>query len=106
MCVEEIHVYMYMYVHERLSWCALKRYMYVHERLSWCALKRYMYMYVHERLSWCVLRVIYIYIYLRQTFERNAILENELDEKQRLAEMCQRLKDEVKGEEIIGCHFH
>ena len=32
-----------------------------------------------------------------QAFERNAILENELDEKQRLAEMCQRLKDEVKG---------
>lgn len=33
---------------------------------------------------------------LNQAFERNAILENELDEKQRLAEMCQRLKDEVK----------
>ena len=33
-----------------------------------------------------------------QAFERNAILENELDEKQRLAEMCQRLKDEVKGQ--------
>ena len=34
-----------------------------------------------------------------QAFERNAILENELDEKQRLAEMSQRLKDEVKGEQ-------
>jgi hypothetical protein len=34
-----------------------------------------------------------------QAFERNAILENELDEKQRLPEMCQRLKDEVKGEQ-------
>ena len=33
-----------------------------------------------------------------QAFERNAILENELDEKQRLGEMCQRLKDEVRGE--------
>ena len=32
-----------------------------------------------------------------QAFERNAILENELDEKQRMAEMCQRLKDEVRG---------
>ena len=32
-----------------------------------------------------------------QAFERNAILENELDEKQRLGEMCQRLKDEVRG---------
>ena len=32
-----------------------------------------------------------------QAFERNAILENELDEKQRLSEMCQRLKDEVRG---------
>jgi hypothetical protein len=33
---------------------------------------------------------------LNNAFERNAILENELDEKQRLAEMSQRLKDEVK----------
>lgn len=33
---------------------------------------------------------------LNQAFERNAILENELDEKARLAEMCQRLKDEVR----------
>jgi peptidoglycan hydrolase CwlO-like protein len=33
---------------------------------------------------------------LNHAFERNAILENELDEKQRLPEMCQRLKDEVK----------
>lgn len=33
---------------------------------------------------------------LNQAFERNAILENELDEKQRLGEMCQRLKDEVR----------
>lgn len=34
---------------------------------------------------------------LRQAFERNAILENELDEKARMGEMCQRLKDEVRG---------
>ena len=34
---------------------------------------------------------------LNQAFERNAILENELDEKERLAVMCQRLKDEVRG---------
>ncbi|XP_064406535.1 nuclear distribution protein nudE-like 1 [Halichondria panicea] len=33
---------------------------------------------------------------LNQAFERNAILENELDEKARLGEMCQRLKDEVR----------
>eukprot|EP00731_Ephydatia_muelleri_P028446 Em0020g90a len=33
---------------------------------------------------------------LNQAFERNAILENELDEKERLAVMCQRLKDEVR----------
>lgn len=33
---------------------------------------------------------------LNQAFERNAILENELDEKQRMVEMCQRLKDEVR----------
>ncbi len=32
-----------------------------------------------------------------QAFERNAILENELDEKARMGEMCQRLKDEVRG---------
>ena len=38
-----------------------------------------------------------LFWFLSQAFERNAILENELDEKQRLAEMCQRLKDEVKG---------
>lgn len=25
------------------------------------------------------------------------MLENELDEKQRMGEMCQRLKDEVRG---------
>lgn len=43
-----------------------------------------------------------------QAFERNAILENELDEKQRLGEMCQRLKDEVRGElasSIIAISF-
>ena len=32
-----------------------------------------------------------------QAFEKNAMLENELDEKQRMGEMCQRLKDEVRG---------
>jgi len=32
-----------------------------------------------------------------QAFERNAILENELDEKEQLQVMCQRLKDEVRG---------
>jgi hypothetical protein len=32
-----------------------------------------------------------------QAIERNAMLENELDEKQRMGEMCQRLKDEVRG---------
>lgn len=34
---------------------------------------------------------------LNQAIERNAMLENELDEKQRMGEMCQRLKDEVRG---------
>ena len=38
---------------------------------------------------------------LNQAFERNAILENELDEKERLAVMCQRLKDEVRGESSL-----
>lgn len=33
---------------------------------------------------------------LNQAFERNAILENELDEKEQLQVMCQRLKDEVR----------
>lgn len=32
-----------------------------------------------------------------QAIERNAMLENELDEKHRMGEMCQRLKDEVRG---------
>ncbi len=31
------------------------------------------------------------------------ILENELDEKQRLNEMCQRLKDEVRGKPVCRC---
>ncbi|XP_065898340.1 nuclear distribution protein nudE-like 1 isoform X2 [Dysidea avara] len=33
---------------------------------------------------------------LNQAFERNAILENELDDKEQLQVMCQRLKDEVR----------
>jgi len=32
-----------------------------------------------------------------QAIEKNAMLENELDEKHRMGEMCQRLKDEVRG---------
>jgi len=38
-----------------------------------------------------------IYIFGLQAFERNAMLENELDEKEQLQVMCQRLKDEVRG---------
>lgn len=34
---------------------------------------------------------------LPQALERNAILENELDEKDQLSIACQRLKDEVRG---------
>ena len=34
---------------------------------------------------------------LPQALERNAILENELDEKDELSVACQRLKDEVRG---------
>ena len=37
---------------------------------------------------------------LLQALERNAILENELDEKEQLTVACQRLKDEVRGENI------
>ncbi len=44
------------------------------------------------------MRVVCGQLLLVQAFERNAILENELDEKARLGEMCQRLKDEVRGE--------
>lgn len=33
---------------------------------------------------------------LNLAIERNAMLENELDEKQQMGEMCQRLKDEVR----------
>lgn len=33
---------------------------------------------------------------LNQAIERNAMLENELDEKHRMSEMCQRWKDEVR----------
>ena len=41
-----------------------------------------------------------------KAIERNAMLENELDEKQRMGEMCQRLKDEVRGERAkAGFHF-
>lgn len=29
------------------------------------------------------------------------MLENELDEKQRMGEMCQRLKDEVRGTQLL-----
>jgi len=40
-----------------------------------------------------------------QAFERNAILANELDEKQRMAEMCQKLKDEVRVEmHVVVCN--
>ena len=46
-----------------------------------------------------LLLIIAVDFSIFQAFERNAILENELDEKQRLAEMCQRLKDEVKGQQ-------
>lgn len=35
--------------------------------------------------------------FLYQALERNAILENELDEKDQLSVACQRLKDEVRG---------
>ena len=39
----------------------------------------------------------YIYISFFQAIERNAILENELDEKETLVETVQRLKDEARG---------
>lgn len=43
-------------------------------------------------------------MYDLQAIERNAMLENELDEKQRMGEMCQRLKDEVRGV-LFPCVF-
>ena len=36
-----------------------------------------------------------------QAIERNAILENELDEKETLQESVQRLKDEARGEKLV-----
>jgi DNA-directed RNA polymerase specialized sigma54-like protein len=35
---------------------------------------------------------------MNQEMERNALLEVELSEKDRMSEMVQRLKDEVRGE--------
>ena len=40
-----------------------------------------------------------------QAIERNAILENELDEKETLQESVQRLKDEARGKPIKGLIF-
>ena len=42
---------------------------------------------------------------LLQAIERNAILENELDEKETLQESVQRLKDEARGKPIKGLIF-
>ena len=41
-------------------------------------------------------------VLLLQAIERNAILENELDEKETLQESVQRLKDEARGNAVIG----
>ena len=43
---------------------------------------------------------------LLQAIERNAILENELDEKETLQESVQRLKDEARGKPIKGLIFY
>lgn len=40
---------------------------------------------------------------LQQAIERNAILENELDEKETLQETVQRLKDEARGTVLFFC---
>ena len=45
-------------------------------------------------------------LFLLQALERNAILENELDEKEQLTVTCQRLKDEVRGELVHGLTSH
>lgn len=42
---------------------------------------------------------------LLQAIERNAILENELDEKETLQESVQRLKDEARGKAINALIF-
>ena len=42
-----------------------------------------------ETVDFCIL--------VLQEIERNAILENELDEKETLQESVQRLKDEARG---------
>ena len=36
-------------------------------------------------------------MFYRQAIERNAFLENELDEKETLGDTVQRLKDEARG---------
>lgn len=44
------------------------------------------------------LKVSGFFCLLYQAIERNAFLENELDEKESLAVTVQRLKDEARGE--------
>jgi exonuclease VII small subunit len=42
---------------------------------------------------------------LNHAIERNAFLESELDEKETLKGMVQRLKDETRGIDLITCNY-